>query len=263
MVVGAAWRMRRPSLVLLLLLGGMILLQVGDLVTALTAATPPPSPDAVSASVSSSTPDHTAIIPIFPLRQRGLLEPGETLVLNLYEERYIRLAEQFLRLDNNNNRNDRTPRWIGAVPANTKPQILPRGGGPIVPLLDPGDVGVICSVEEATELFHQRRTIRLRCVAQRRIGLTEICSDGTATVTSSSVSSPDDDNNNTDLLLPYITARYRLLASSSSSPPSSSSTKNPSQVAVVEDDARKVGWWWWWWRRRQQPPRPEEEEEED
>lgn len=141
-------------------------------------------------------------IPIFPLRKRTLL-PTERIVLNLYEERYLLLAERFLEAD--------SCLLLGAVPSTGKPQIIARGSGPIVPLFEPGDTGVICKVEKAEESQiptfggTSRRRIRLECQATGRLELTKIISRGTMILNLERTSKSEK--------LPYITAEYRLLRS--------------------------------------------------
>jgi Lon protease-like protein len=124
-------------------------------------------------------------IPIFPLRKSVRL-PTEILTLNLYETRYLALAEQVLQLPKRDE-NDATDEGIGAVVTSSSssppsatttpaladtrglfgalyagscPQIVPAnrqrkkldGGSaalapPVTPLVQPGDVGVVFGVE--------------------------------------------------------------------------------------------------------------------
>lgn len=119
-------------------------------------------------------------LPIFPLRKRCIL-PTETLTLNLYEDRYLKLAERVLERSSRSN----NPALLGAFFSNQKPQILAYGQGPIVPLLDPGDVGVICVVNQSQENMvptrdgvGNRRSIRLECTAVAVAELKAIISNG-------------------------------------------------------------------------------------
>jgi ATP-dependent protease La (LON) substrate-binding domain len=193
---------------------------------------------AMTMSVSTTPPtlrnNHApTIIPIFPLRKRVLL-PSEELVLNLYEERYLQLAEPYLLLSSPTTTTMTTTssphRLIGAVPSTEKAQILPKGSGPIVPLFEPGDVGVVCVVTNASEARiptidgGSTRRIRLNCIALCRIELHEIISKGTTPPRCCTTSDNNDDDDPSRL--PYITARYKWLFPSSSS--SSSSTNNNS-----------------------------------
>jgi hypothetical protein len=113
-------------------------------------------------------------LPIFPLRKKIRL-PTETLTLNLYEERYLTMAESIL---------DSKCALFGAVFASDKPQIVSRGTGPIVPLIDPGDVGVLFIVTDHAENMIptvggiKRRRIRLVATAIGRFEAQSILNDG-------------------------------------------------------------------------------------
>ena len=76
-------------------------------------------------------------IPIFPLRKKVRL-PTDKLQLNLYEPRYIELAEYVLQQQQS------SKKIFGAVYSADKPQfVCNNGSGSIVPLLQPGDIGVL------------------------------------------------------------------------------------------------------------------------
>eukprot|EP00977_Amphora_coffeiformis_P020847 scaffold8602_cov196-Amphora_coffeaeformis.AAC.5 len=93
----------------------------------------------------SLSPSLLWTIPIFPL-QKSIRLPGETLTLNLYEKRYLALAA-WIR----DNQTD-TQQAFGALYASNKPQIVSdQGTGPIVPLLQPGDIGVLFPVQQQEE----------------------------------------------------------------------------------------------------------------
>ena len=78
-------------------------------------------------------------IPIFPLRKLIRL-PTDTLELNLYEPRYLEMSEFIL----NENYG-----IFGALHVWNKPQLVTQNGnGPIVPMLNVGDVGVVCVVQK-------------------------------------------------------------------------------------------------------------------
>ncbi len=112
-----------------------------------------------SSNNSSST---TMILPIFPLRKRVKF-PTESIQLTLWEERYKSLAQSVLNQSRNRNqhvgsninssdstncsRNDQF-HTFGIVYASHKPQIIKDGNEPITPLIECGDVGVLCVVKE-------------------------------------------------------------------------------------------------------------------
>lgn len=173
-------------------------------------------------------------IPIFPLQKRVLL-PSEDLVLNLYEERYLQLAEQFTLTTPTTTNNRTFPSLIGAVPSTEKPHILSKGSGPIVPILEPGDLGVVCTVISASESQiptldgGSTRRIRLQCIAWCRIELIEIISMGTAAVAPPSTRTDPS-------LLPYITAKYRLLAPTSLSPSGGATAAEQISASKIKDN---------------------------
>lgn len=95
--------------------------------------------------------DGSFLLPIFPLRKRVRF-PTDALTLNLYEERYLAMSDYIISPE--------TLKWsittmsqllaapcFGALYSSDKPQIITQGGAtPIVPILKPGDVGVLCLV---------------------------------------------------------------------------------------------------------------------
>jgi Lon protease-like protein len=101
--------------------------------------------------------------------------PTETLTLNLYEERYLQMAEFILKSKY---------RLFGALFTPNKPQVVARGTGPIVPMVESGDIGVICRVvndEEAlipTVGSTPRRRIRLIATAISRFQIQTILHNG-------------------------------------------------------------------------------------
>jgi Lon protease-like protein len=97
-----------------------------------------------------------SMLPVFPLRKSVKL-PTETLTLNLYEERYLRMADFILRDDN-------LPQVFGALYCSDKPQIVAGGVSPIVPLIEPGDVGAIFFVDHSEEGWRMDDTGRRRRV---------------------------------------------------------------------------------------------------
>lgn len=120
-------------------------------------------------------PPDVSSLPIFPLRKRVRL-PGETLTLNLYEDRYLRMSENILNQDK---------RLFGALFSANKPQLVSRGSGPIIPMIDIGDTGVVFEVLHSEEGMvptrggELRRRVRLEAVGVGRFTVDEILSDGT------------------------------------------------------------------------------------
>lgn len=119
-------------------------------------------------------------LPIFPLRKYPRL-PTDHLTLNLYEERYIQMAKFIL--------SSSSP-FFGAMYVAGKPQIATAGGhGPVVPLIEPGDIGTLFSllpgewedaiVPTAGDQMVRRR-IKLNSIGVARYRIEEIISDGTA-----------------------------------------------------------------------------------
>ncbi len=81
---------------------------------------------------------HQLILPIFPLRKRVKL-PTQTLQLTLWEERYKALSRNVLQQNHD-------PKLFGALYCSHKTQIVTEGINPITPLVEVGDVGVVCCV---------------------------------------------------------------------------------------------------------------------
>jgi Lon protease-like protein len=113
-------------------------------------------------------------IPVFPLRRTVRL-PTESLTLNLYEERYLKLAEYVLQQEHP---------YFGAIYSSNKPQIVRNGTGPIVPLFERGDVGVLFLVLDSEESMIPtrggipRRRIRLIARGSIRFQIEEILENG-------------------------------------------------------------------------------------
>ncbi|KAG7353771.1 ATP-dependent protease La LON substrate-binding domain containing protein [Nitzschia inconspicua] len=95
------------------------------------------------------------LLPIFPLRKRVRF-PTDELTLNLYEERYLAMSEYILfpdsttqnfEIETTATRLSAIAPFFGALYSSDKPQIITRGGtAPIVPVLQSGDIGVLCLV---------------------------------------------------------------------------------------------------------------------
>ena len=76
-------------------------------------------------------------LPIFPLRKKVRF-PTDKMNLNLYEPRYLALAERVL---------EQEQAIYGAIYCSQKPQMVSYGGlDPITPIVEPGDVGLLCEV---------------------------------------------------------------------------------------------------------------------
>ena len=127
-----------------------------------------------STIISSPTGLFGIPIPIFHLRRTVRL-PTEPLTLNLYEERYLELAEYVL--------SQKYP-YFGAIYSSNKPQIVRNGTGPIVPLFERGDVGVLFFVQDSEEAMIPtrggipRRRIRLVAKGSVRFQIEEILQNG-------------------------------------------------------------------------------------
>ncbi|GKY94597.1 hypothetical protein MPSEU_000425200 [Mayamaea pseudoterrestris] len=120
--------------------------------------------------------DAAFILPVFPLRKTVRL-PTERLTLNLYEDRYLTLAETIVSSDNPS---------FGAIYSSNKAQMVTKGGrGMIVPLLEPGDVGTIFNrVHSRQDMIPtiggrvHRRRIRLVALGTARFQITMILHHG-------------------------------------------------------------------------------------
>lgn len=116
------------------------------------------------------------VLPIFPLRT-SLKFPTENLTLNLFEDRYLAIAEYVLKDQNES-------RFFGAVHAGFRPQIVRGGVGPIVPLICKGDVGVCFLVDSFEDSLiptigsSYRRRIRLLSRGIQRFRINRILDNG-------------------------------------------------------------------------------------
>ncbi len=119
----------------------------------------------------------TREIPIFPLRKFPRF-PTDRLTLNLYEERYLQMADCIITSP--------LP-CFGAIYVAGKPQLVTGGGsGPIVPLLQPGDIGTLFRITNSHEDLlsmnennYSQRKIKLDAIGIARFRITRIVSDGT------------------------------------------------------------------------------------
>jgi hypothetical protein len=92
---------------------------------------------------STSSPNHSSehmILPIFPLR-KTVKVPTDSIQLTLWEQRYLALARYVLN-------QDRACSMFGALYCSHKSYISKGGDGPLTPLIDVGDVGVVCCVQK-------------------------------------------------------------------------------------------------------------------
>ena len=121
-------------------------------------------------------------VPIFPLRKFPRF-PTDRLTLNLYEERYLQMADSILSA---------RPSIFGAIFVSGKPHLVTNGGtGSIVPMLQRGDIGTLFLVNDclddtlptsgnAVQAFQRR--VRLSATGFARFRISDIVSDGTASV---------------------------------------------------------------------------------
>ena len=97
--------------------------------------------------IEHANKEHNMIIPIFPLRKKVKF-PTETVQLTLWEERYKYLAQNVL---NQQQRQDSLLceyHTFGILYASHKPQIVRSGSETITPIVECGDIGVLCIVKE-------------------------------------------------------------------------------------------------------------------
>jgi Lon protease-like protein len=117
----------------------------------------------------------TIILSVFPL-QKSVRLPTDVLTLNLYEPRYLALSEYIL---------SKSIPAFGAIYASDKAQLIKMGVGPIVPMLDVGDIGTLCHVQASEEGLVpsidgtvMRRRIRLNALAIGRFRIEKVLHDG-------------------------------------------------------------------------------------
>jgi hypothetical protein len=80
------------------------------------------------------------ILPVFPLR-KTVKVPTDSIQLTLWEKRYLALARYVLN-------QDRSCPMFGALYCSHKSYISKGGDGPITPLIEVGDIGVVCHVQK-------------------------------------------------------------------------------------------------------------------
>jgi len=138
---------------------------------------------AAAAEGASSSSTESLVLPIFPTRKSARF-PSEFITLNLYEERYLSLAEQVL--ENAASAPNGQGRF-GAIYSSDKGQVVTENGaGPIVPLLEVGDVGTLFHVQTHEEGHiptrrsngELRRRIRLEAVGVTRFRIQQFVHKG-------------------------------------------------------------------------------------
>lgn len=130
----------------------------------------------------SEEADHF-ILPVFPLRKRVKF-PTQTLQLTLWEDRYKALSRKVLQSGSG-------PDTIfGAMYCSHKSQIIKGGINPVTPIVEKGDVGIVCSVLssqvfiDGNEVEMTRindndvQKIRLNAIAVGRFRVVEVLSYG-------------------------------------------------------------------------------------
>jgi len=136
------------------------------------------------------------LLPLFPLR-KSVRTPNEYLTLNLFEDRYVTMAEHVVRgghaceLADNSERNPSFgprcgQRLFGALYCSDKPQIVKGGLGPITPLIEEGDIGAVCDILYSEEGMvpievgstQLRRRIKLVSLAVGRFRVERIICNG-------------------------------------------------------------------------------------
>lgn len=119
--------------------------------------------------------DNAIELPVFPLR-RSVKLPTEIIKLSLYESRYLQMAQDIIGSEN---------QVFGAFYSSDKPQIVKAGSGPVVPMMERNDLGVICWVYYSErenvptrDGLGRRDLIRLFAVAGCRFRVDEVLNTG-------------------------------------------------------------------------------------
>jgi len=178
-----------------------------------------PVPVSSSRSACNTTEILLTELPIFPLRNFPRV-PTDRLTLNLYEERYLQMAEYITM--------KRNPSSVafGALYVAGKPQLVTHGGrGPVVPLVEPGDMGTLFALlpknnhKDAASLDDSmiptiggtalRRRIQLNTIGVARFRIEAIVSNGS---TLAGEDRKDDDSSRR----PYIVVNASLVLDHSS-----------------------------------------------
>jgi Uncharacterized protein, similar to the N-terminal domain of Lon protease len=116
-----------------------------------------------SENIEEGPPQSTFLLPVFPLSKRVKF-PTERLKLTLWEERYKALARYVLdrhapRLLLAVDDDDAVP-IFGALYSSHKAQIVRGGNGPITPVVEPNDVGILCCVT-SSQVFVRGEEVEL------------------------------------------------------------------------------------------------------
>ena len=159
--------------------------QAGIISVAVCSATPTNREWQEQGESNPSAPAALIRIPVFPLR-KSIRLITDRLTLHLYEERYLAMCDYMIQQSHRpNNSNQQHPLVFGALYVSDKPQLVKRGLGPVVPMLDVGDIGVVCLVHEWEEgqisIDNQsswKRRITLNAIAATRFRIERIIHDG-------------------------------------------------------------------------------------
>lgn len=206
-------------------------------------------------------------LPLFPLRKRVRF-PTDQLTLNLYEDRYLQMSEYILFHQQKQQQQQQQRKLqqssnisvpiFGVIYSSDKPQLIAKGSDPIVPMLDPGDVGVICVVLDwmdgmvptgmslssiRSETPSLRRRIRLNAIAVGRFSIERIVHDGTGCSSSTTKNNdddydhPDDDDGDGEVreMLPFILADTKVLIDDYTL-----DVVDKDLIGAVEDELRKI-----------------------
>jgi hypothetical protein len=149
-------------------------------------------------------------LPIFPLRKYPRL-PTDSLTLNLYEDRYLQMSKESIL--STTTRSERPV--FGALYVADLPQIVPKGRGPITPMLQVGRIGTLFVVEDShhdripnvtgQEFYrHRRHSIRLQARGVARFRIDTIVSDGTGGLVVDDASANNEN-------LPYLVVNATLI----------------------------------------------------
>lgn len=94
------------------------------------------------------------VLPIFPLRKTVKM-PTESIQLTLWEKRYLALSRCIL---------DQGLEFplFGALYSAHKSHIIKNGVGPITPLIDVGDIGVVCEVKRCSVFKNNETEVDVR-----------------------------------------------------------------------------------------------------
>jgi Lon protease-like protein len=141
---------------------------------------------AVSNNYGSDNTRHHPILlirlPIFPLRKFPKV-PTDSLTLNLYEDRYLQMSKEAILPTMTRSGSS----VLGALYVADLPQIVPKGRGPITPIVQVGLIGTLFMVEDfqlddiptVRQDFNRQQRARLNARGVARFRIDTIVSDGT------------------------------------------------------------------------------------